>query len=272
MPVLDGTSITYLEAEDLHLLFWVTLYSPQQQFPRLATIISEAMKGNYTGINPFPSPAFPDMGDLCPRNGTYSPFDPGFSLDGFAAIHCGDGKDDTGLTREDWALYIETLLSQSSYVGHRWAEIRTMCSNWQYRPKYRFTGPFTTPKADPSLKEGIPAAPILFAGSSLDPVTPIRNARAMSARHPGSVVLEQDSVGHCSIGLVPSECTRKIIQSYMVNGTMPEKGTVCKAECRPFEKCEGMKTFSGGREERMPMPPVLGTPEMEIAARRMWEM
>lgn len=37
--------------------------------------------------------------------------------------------------------------------------------------------------------------PILFVSTKYDPVCPLRSARAMSERFPGSVVLEQDSEG-----------------------------------------------------------------------------
>jgi hypothetical protein len=111
------------------------------------------------------------------------------------------------------------------------------CSGWGIRPKWRYTGPFTTPEHDPSGAEGKPLAPLLFLSSRYDPVSPLRNAAAMAARHPGAVWVVQESAGHSSIS-TPSRCTKKIIQDYLEFGTLPKNETVCEADCRPWSPCE----------------------------------
>jgi hypothetical protein len=68
-----------------------------------------------------------------------------------------------------------------------------------------------------------------------DNVTPLRNAHVMSKDHEGSVVLTQDSSGHCSAFSSPSECTRNVIRRYFDTGELPAKGTICRADRVPWD-------------------------------------
>ena len=47
---------------------------------------------------------------------------------------------------------------------------------WQFRPKYQFTGPWTTPEPTSKQVDDRPAAPLLFISSLYDPVTPLSGA------------------------------------------------------------------------------------------------
>jgi len=265
IPILADTIITYLTDVDFKQLIFISLYSPNVMFPGVAVIIDQAMNGNYQLIHAFISPQLAAMHDACPINGTFPNMH--VTPDATPAILCGDGDDATGLGLKDWAEYIAELKGQSSYVGPTWSEIRFSCSNWKFRPKYRFTGPFETPEADSSLVDGKPAAPILFLSTSLDPVTPLRNAHAMSKRHPGSVVLEQDSAGHCAVPSSPSECTATALKTYFANGTLPEPGTVCRGECKPYERCQ-----ASAQGLRKSFTPVFGLPDLQEKADRLMKM
>jgi pimeloyl-ACP methyl ester carboxylesterase len=75
--------------------------------------------------------------------------------------------------------------------------------------------------------------PILFTNTLADPITPISSAEAMSALFPGSVVLAQNSTGH-SVTSSTSQCSIKVMQEYLSEGTMPEEGTVCQPDVLPF--------------------------------------
>ncbi|KAF9552233.1 hypothetical protein CPC08DRAFT_768457 [Agrocybe pediades] len=68
----------------------------------------------------------------------------------------------------------------------------------------------------------------------------------MSESFEGSVVLTQDSVGHCTIS-GPSLCTQKHIREYLVSGTLPKPGTVCEAIGTPFSPPTGIpyEDYSG---------------------------
>ncbi|KAK0205894.1 hypothetical protein DFS33DRAFT_1272484 [Desarmillaria ectypa] len=92
-----------------------------------------------------------------------------------------------------------------------WAGVRIGCSGWPDYPKTNFRGPFM----------GNTNYPILFVGNTADPVTPLAAAKKIASGFDGSVVLTQDSPGHCSIA-VNSPCT----QGY-INGMFLESDTVC---------------------------------------------
>jgi len=64
-------------------------------------------------------------------------------------------------------------------------------------------------------------------------VTPVVNARKMANGFPSSVVLTQNSDGHCTLS-APSLCTAKHVRAYFQSGALPPKGTVCEVDELPF--------------------------------------
>jgi TAP-like protein len=75
---------------------------------------------------------------------------------------------------------------------------------------------------------------MLFVSQTLDPVTPLRNAKVAAAKFDGAGLIECAGVGHCSIAS-PSMCTAKVIGDYFQNGRLPVPGTVCEVDITPFE-------------------------------------
>ena len=217
------------------------LYSPLPiGFEVLAIILAQTLKGNYTLIDL--TIDVPPLQDACSIS---DPTEPRVD-DATTAILCSDADfaNPDGPYHGDgekqgvsfWRDHVATLVNQSSILGPWWSEISSRCSGWRSRPKWRYAGPFKTPPADPSLQEDAPAAPILFTTTRLDPVTPLRQAFAMSAGHPGSAVLIHETVGHCATFSGWSECFREHVRAYFDDGIMPENGTVCDTTCKPFAK------------------------------------
>ncbi|KAF8351763.1 Alpha/Beta hydrolase protein, partial [Amanita rubescens] len=169
------------------------LYFPYLTFPLMAEAFAELSKGNAIPIWEVGSFVGSILG--------------GF-LDAGIAISCNDGNLIPG-TLEDAEKYYNELAKTSDWADV-WAGNRLACSGWPDLPKNIFRGPLM----------GKTSHPILFIGNEADPVTPLQNAKKMSKRFPGSVVLTQDSAGHTSIS-GPSTCTMKYFQAYLVNGTLP---------------------------------------------------
>lgn len=99
----------------------------------------------------------------------------------------------------------------------------TMCYSWPFEAKERYSGDFTAKTNHP----------ILFVNPTWDPVTPLDSAQNSSSTMEGSVVLEHRAPGHSSWGLA-SACTAQHIRDYMVDGTLPEEGTVCEPDMPVF--------------------------------------
>lgn len=207
------------------------LYAPMKLFPKTADILAEAMAGNFTGV--LDAAPITGFNDTCPLK---IPADYTWQRDAQSGIACGDALPQTNLTIATFNDYVTELKSQDPRIGPIWSHIRGNCVGWHYRPKYSFSGPWTTPKHDPSGVPGKPLAPLLFVSSKYDPVTPLRNAREMVKYHPGSGLLIQDNVGH-GTGGTPGKCRDEAIKRFFAQGEVPDGELFCKADCVPFQEC-----------------------------------
>jgi pimeloyl-ACP methyl ester carboxylesterase len=70
------------------------------------------------------------------------------------------------------------------------------------------------------------AAPILVLGTSRDPATPLKWARALSAQLDSGVLVERDGDGHTAYN-AGNECVDSIVEDYLLDGDVPEDGTAC---------------------------------------------
>lgn len=232
-PVVTTSGLeTVITGVEVRVATLDPLYAPLDHFEGLATLLDDAMQGNYTFL--VQRIGFSRKVDLCSSSEVleYTWMD-----DANMAVRCGDGKDATDYDLSYWESYVQRLKGLSPDIGDLWAEGTFSCSGWQIRPKYHFGGPFTSPEADASIRPGRPSAPLLLLSSLYDPVTPLRSANKAAQGHPGSRVLTQKSVGHCAFLSSPSGCTKGYIREYMETGKMPSEGTECEADCVPWEDC-----------------------------------
>lgn len=152
----------------------------------------------------------------------------------FAAVSCMDaGGGPSSLTREAFSAHRAELAAQSRWVSPTWSRNKLMCEGitvapaWRPLPRLRFE----------KQEWANTSHPLLLIGNTRDPATPLANAARVSRDlFPNSVVLQQDSEGHCSHA-TPSLCTAKIVREYFQTGTLPKPGTVCHPEKKPFLGC-----------------------------------
>ncbi|KAH8200474.1 hypothetical protein TruAng_005367 [Truncatella angustata] len=234
ISVLTDKKIVVITGTEVNNAFIKPVYGPFKLFRPLAELLSGTLEGNYTLLLSELEAKAPRLHDSCVLlNSSATAL---LSQDAQHAIKCADGEDETKHGLGYFKSYMEDLRSQSHTLGAYWTTIRFACSGWTIRPKWRFTGPFTTPAHDAALVEGKPAAPLLFLSTRLDPVTPLRNAVNMASKHPGAAWVVQETTGHCTLG-APSKCISNIVQEYLEHGKVPESGTSCPSDCDPWNPC-----------------------------------
>jgi pimeloyl-ACP methyl ester carboxylesterase len=256
IPVIHDGTIDLITLTDVQAQIFDYLYSPMSHYSWTGEMLADLLEGNTTlllaelprlRINLNPKPASP------PTNASLSPVPPpikppessyAHSSEASSAILCGDGTP-LNTSKAAYRAYLSLLQSQEPLAAGYWASIALPCIFWpsSLRPSSSntFTGPFTS-----NLSSYAPGgSPILWIGNTADPVTPLRNAFNMARSHEGSVVLTQDMPGHCSGAEKPSLCTWGVIARFFAAGVLPETGTVCAGERRPWDGKGGL----GGRKE-----------------------
>ncbi|TFK22816.1 hypothetical protein FA15DRAFT_671144 [Coprinopsis marcescibilis] len=222
IPARTETSFGLFDLFRLRQLIFVSLYQPGTFFSIIADGLAQLATGKLsdlfatlatmeTAVAEFGCSCDPDRQRLL--NGT---------RDAQATILCNDGAK----VPEDFSAaedYLEEL-SKISQFADIWAPIRIGCTGWpKQSPKGAFTDPFVAKTSHP----------LLIIGNTADPVTPLVSAKKMSKGFRDSVVLTQDSAGHCSISAT-SMCTFKHVRKYFTDGTLPDPGTVCNVIGTPF--------------------------------------
>jgi pimeloyl-ACP methyl ester carboxylesterase len=216
--LLSGMYFSFAMAEQLFNLVHA-LESKNTTSPRLANIL--ASKQAIFNL------------DECQQSDTVSdPCIPYTSMMGsFQSISCMDsGGGPSNLTRHEFRKFLVELKAQSQWISPNWARNKLSCLGHSASPAWKPDLDFVTQKWDNT------SHPLLIIGNSHDTVTPIGNAHRVATLFPRSVVLHQDSEGHCSHSN-PSLCTGKVVREYFQTGKLPSRGTVCEPEFRPFVGC-----------------------------------
>ena len=249
LPLIYSDNIYQFTYFDLASQMHYASYGPHQIWPLLALGLSALIQGDPTTLlsltnsltsssTPSQPPTPPFIPLLSPFNNRTIPFPPGYphGLEASTAILCGDGADITASSKPSYYQYLQLLKSESKLIGPIWAQITLWCRHWpaSQRPaeRNRFTGPWTSRLSYYDSR----ASPLLFIGNTADPVTPLRNAFKMAAQHEGARVLVQDTPGHCSGTNIPSKCTWNVISEFFNSGKMPEHGSICGVDWKPWDQ------------------------------------
>ncbi|KAI0130387.1 TAP-like protein-domain-containing protein [Xylariales sp. AK1849] len=139
-----------------------------------------------------------------------------------AGIRCSD-KLPRASTWQELGPIFDQLDQKSKWFGDLPASLILKCAQWRFEAKERYNGDFQVKTRNP----------MLLVGNTYDPTTPLVSAFNVSAGFEGSVVLQHNGYGHMS-WVQHSNCTDRVIQGYLVNGTMPEPGTVCQPDVPLF--------------------------------------
>ncbi|KAF8646016.1 hypothetical protein AX16_007441 [Volvariella volvacea WC 439] len=217
IPVITSRSYGLVDYSLLRVIVFRSLYSPYAFFKRLASALADLANGD--GRTVYELLEVPTY--QCPCNSASDPWTTVLN-EGIFYVACTDG-DPVPSDLESTKKYYEESLKEYEWAT-LWANIRIGCVGWPKFERTNFQGPFV----------GNTSHPLLLIGNTADPVTPLWAARKVAKGFKGSVVLTQDSGGHCSIS-TPSLCTAKYIRNYMLNGTLPDSGTICPVDVSPWE-------------------------------------
>lgn len=205
--------VTY---NDFKLLIRDIVYNPLLEFPLTTEVLRELGEGECSKLAEWKAARRPILGEplstQCKEDGPFSPscFPDAPDWDATFGIACSDGASRLDQTKDEYRKYADSIIAQSSLLGEWWAAIQMRCTAWHARPNWRYEGNFHNKTAHP----------ILFAGNTIDPVTPLYNAFSMAKGFDGAAVLHQNSEGHCTYAS-PSMCTGKALREYFQSGTLP---------------------------------------------------
>ncbi|KAI1264938.1 alpha/beta-hydrolase [Xylariaceae sp. FL1019] len=202
--------VTY---SDLKALLLNAVYYPLVVFPEMAEILHQLEAGNASLLA-----------------NSYRALDPSTANSGLV-IRCVDSYRRNSLTTiEDFEDYVEYTTSKTKYIGDIWPIYLDNILCRSFMPNL----PDSMVIQDPTLKLDKPTSfPILFASNTIDGITPLKSARTMSSRFPGSALLLQEAVGHTVINQRASTCYFGHVQAYF-QGIVPTSNTTCPQQYFPF--------------------------------------
>jgi pimeloyl-ACP methyl ester carboxylesterase len=199
IPSLDGRAAVSREVALSGVA--EALYS-SKNWPRLATALADAQRGNGAGLL-----GLYDQYYLRQADGTWKN-----ALEAFQVITCMDSVDRPTVAEDD------ALVSQLQSVAPRFAA-RTVGD-------YLCT--FFPPAIDPEIAiTGKGAGPILVMGTTGDPATPLDGTRKMAAALEDGRLVEVVGNQHTGYGLNP--CSSAAVEDYLVDpvGHLPAVGLRC---------------------------------------------
>lgn len=161
------------------------------------------------------------------------------SYDAFASVTCTDSKETT--KSASFPGYAVKADKRAPYFGRAWLWSTSVCAGDAFtgNDEDAYTGPFNTKTK----------APVLYVGNYYDPATNYNEAVSADRRAPNSRLLSSDSFGHTAYGT--SACVTNAMDAYLLKGTLPKAGTVCRGDVQPFASDESQLAANIARQEAL---------------------
>jgi pimeloyl-ACP methyl ester carboxylesterase len=112
---------------------------------------------------------------------------------------------------------------RSPFFGAVWTYVAFPCAGWPTLDQDRYVGPWNRDTA----------SPILLVGVTTDPATPYHDAVSTSHELDNARLLTLDGWGHTAF-LQGSTCIDQYEIAYLIDGTLPARGTTCSPDSPPF--------------------------------------
>lgn len=130
-------------------------------------------------------------------------------------------------------------MAKISQFADVWLSLLMMCNH------------YNVPQIDPPLRWGKHPAhkekpintsfPVLYLSNTLDPVTPLSAALKMALKFQDAGLVEQKSMGHCTLSAT-SFCTTKKVREYFMEGKVPRAPVPGKQDAAgDWERCEAIE-------------------------------
>src|SRR5262249_42545213 len=138
------------------------------------------------------------------------------------AVLCSDSPTPRNLSA--YAADARLAFARSGGIGLEWVWPTVACARWPgHGAADRYTGPWNRPTAHT----------ILLLGNTGDAVLPYRDTVAMERERARARLLTIAEYGHTEL-YNPSTCAVDYELSYLLTGSLPQAGTVCRPDAGPF--------------------------------------
>jgi pimeloyl-ACP methyl ester carboxylesterase len=139
-----------------------------------------------------------------------------------------------------------------SFQGPYWWWNNAGCANWPTAAD-RYIGPWSARTS----------APVLVVGNFFDPATDYAGAVASSRLLPNSRLLSYAGWGHTAAYSGRSQCADDFVSLYLLDGSLPPRGTVCPAAQNPFALAA-----ANARAKKPTVMPMTGMPTLKPLPQR----
>jgi len=199
---LPGDRTRRLTEGEAVLGIWAPLYN-RNYWPALDTALSQALRGDGRTLLSF--------ADLYVSRGPSGYLDN--SVEALYAVNCLDPHQD--VSDQQVQKLEQRFMKASPTFGRVFDAGLTACNGWPAKP---------TGTQHPLHAKGAP--PILVIGTTRDPATPLRWARALAHQLDNGVLITRDGDGHTGYG-AGNSCVDSTVERYLVSGVVPDVEVDC---------------------------------------------
>ncbi|MEV7618172.1 alpha/beta hydrolase [Streptomyces sp. NPDC089799] len=138
------------------------------------------------------------------------------------AVWCGDSPNPRNPTA--YRLLAEDSARRAGDAGPYWTWAGEPCATWPAQAADGYSGPWNERTAHP----------VLVIGTTYDPSTSYAGSEAMAKELADARLLTHDGYGHTALFNNASGCVKTWESRYLLDGTLPPAGTVCRPDRQPF--------------------------------------
>lgn len=157
-------------------------------------------------------------------------------IEGFPSVACSDS--DNPHTYSAWSAAAADSEAHYGYFGRIWTWVSSICAAWPGSDGDRYIGPFNANTANP----------VLVTNTLFDPATRYEGAVFVAGLLPNSRLLTVNGWGHTTPTL--SHQADEAVALYLLEGTLPDVGTIYNQDLVPFADSTTVATAAVGSEMR----------------------